>query len=84
MGTGARTVARRWDALTMAKKRPSWPAVRDFLSYAGGFLGMAYEVVARRGHPDYGFIPAFLGMMGLPQFLKNREERDDDDDAPGG
>lgn len=69
--------------IVAGKRKPDWLDVRDKLSYAGGFLGMAYEAIGRRGHPDYGLIPWFFAMLGLPQFLKTRgESKDDDDDDP--
>lgn len=60
-------VARR--AGTPMFSKPTWPNVRDGILFFAGLAGLAYEVLVRRP-PDYGFVPVFGGMIGLPAFLK--------------
>jgi hypothetical protein len=69
-------------------KKPAWPNLRDGILFFSGLAGLFYEVLVRRP-PDYGFLPVFGGMIGLPAFL-NRPEKpehgaaDDDNALPGG
>lgn len=59
-------------------KAPSWPAVRDGILFFAGLAGLFYETVVRRP-PDYGLLPVFAAMCGLPAFFSRR---DDDDEPP--
>lgn len=62
-------------------KTPTWPGVRNGLLFFTGLGGIAFEVFFRRP-PDYGLLPALLGMVGLPSLL-TRDERSSDPDHNG-
>lgn len=62
------------------RRRPTWSGVRDGILFFSGLAGVAFETIVRRP-PDYGLLPVFTGMIGLPAFLRKDEVfRDDDPD----
>lgn len=60
----------------MSLSRRTWPTVRNGILFFGGLFGVAYETFFRRP-PDYGLLPVFAAMLGLPAFIN--DDRDDDD-----
>jgi hypothetical protein len=58
-------------------RKPSWPQVRGGILFFCGLAGVAYETFIKRP-PDYGMLPIFGAMMGLPFF----DKRDGDDSDP--
>jgi hypothetical protein len=59
----------------------NWPFTRDVILFFSGLAGLAFETIARRP-PDYGLLPLFGGMVGLPAFLRRDRRSDDDEDYP--
>lgn len=53
----------------------SWPLVRNVVLFVAGLAGIAFETIARRP-PDYGLLPVFAGMVGLPWFVAQDEKKD--------
>jgi hypothetical protein len=45
-----------------------WPTIRDTVLFTVGVLGICYEAVIKRP-PDYGLLPVFAALCGLPAFL---------------
>jgi len=50
-------------------RAPTWPNLRDGILFFAGLAGLAFETVWRRP-PDYGLLPVFAAMVGLPAFIK--------------
>lgn len=68
--------------------RTSWgtfdlpKGVRDAALFLGGFIGIMFEAVHEKADRPY-LIAAFLGMMGLPKYLRKDEEKSDDTSPKG-
>lgn len=50
-------------------RAPTWPGLRDGILFFAGLAGVAFETLLRRP-PDYGLLPLFAAMVGLPAFIK--------------
>lgn len=57
----------------MTWRAPTWPNLRDGILFFSGLAGVAFETILRRP-PDYGLLPLFAAMVGLPAFIKKDSE----------
>lgn len=57
----------------MTWRTPTWPNLRDGILFFAGLAGIAYETLFRRP-PDYGLLPVFAAMCGLPAFIKRDKQ----------
>lgn len=58
----------------------AWATARNGVLFVAGLSGIAFETFARRP-PDYGLLPVFAGMIGLPWFV-SQDNRENDDKRP--
>lgn len=64
------------EGAVVSASRAHWPMIRNVVLFVCGLAGVAFETIARRP-PDYGLLPVFAGMIGLPWFVAQDEKSDD-------
>lgn len=59
----------------MRRRGLTWPKItRDLVLFTAGLAGMAHETLVANVERPY-LVTAFLGMLGLPIFLRNDERK---------
>lgn len=63
--------------MTIDRWWAAWRLVRDVVLFGTGLGLIVYEAVFKAGTIDYGMLPVYAGMVGLPVFFRTDEKRHD-------